>query len=313
MKSVSPEANLRFDGAARWQRPERRHLDAHRGFPPPVTTGDQLIDEAAPAGKLGEVARSAQDQGLVERDLQVVVVSLDGAVLMRLAGIVAAREHAVMGTEGLVALGDIGRGIGIEVPVSRREAVGAMFAGHPTEGPERVLEVLRQRREALPAEDHGGVLPTAVGQNEVIKAMLERLSRDRHAQLIGIGEVRQGHAARLGYLPEDHIAFRPVHGPPITDAPLQRAAHAVIRKGLRIAHLKVPQQGHGLNGRIALEDRQQHRFPHRLERVGHGAAPGGLSLRREAWIGVDTTGGAFAEPCTRGSSTLAMMKTVSHV
>jgi hypothetical protein len=42
--------------APRRQRFERRHLDARRGFPPPVATGDQLIDEAAPVGELGEVA-----------------------------------------------------------------------------------------------------------------------------------------------------------------------------------------------------------------------------------------------------------------
>jgi hypothetical protein len=124
--------------------------------------------------------------------------------------------------------------------------------------------------------------------------MLKRLSRDRHAQFVGVGEVRQGHAARFGRLAKDHIALRPMHGPPVTDTPLQRSTHAVVREGLRIGQLQVPQQGHGLNCGIALEDWHQRRFPHRLERVGHCAAPGGLSLRREAWIGVDTTGGAYS-------------------
>ncbi len=49
----------------------------------------------------------------------MVVVGLDRTVLMRLAGIVPAREHAVVGAEVVVAPGDIGGGIGMEVPVSR--------------------------------------------------------------------------------------------------------------------------------------------------------------------------------------------------
>ncbi len=42
-----------------------------------------------------------------------------------------------------------------------------------------------------------------------------------------VGEVRQGHAARFGRLAKDHIALRPMHGPPITDTPLQRSMHSV--------------------------------------------------------------------------------------
>jgi hypothetical protein len=145
VKSVSPEANLRFDGASRGQRPESCNLGANRVLPPSVTTGNQFVDEAAPFAEIGKVAGAPRDQGLVERNLQVVVVSLDRPVLMGLARIVAAREHAVMGAEGLVAPGDIGRGIGIEVPAGRREAVGAMFAGHAAEGPECVLQIRCQR------------------------------------------------------------------------------------------------------------------------------------------------------------------------
>lgn len=51
-----------------------------------------------------------------------------------------------------------------------------MFAGHTTEGPERVLEILGQRREALAAQHHGGMLPAAVGQDEVEEAVLQGLT-----------------------------------------------------------------------------------------------------------------------------------------
>lgn len=62
-------------------------------------------------------------------------------------------------------------------------------------------------------------------------------------------------------------------------------------KASGIGQLQVPQQGYGLNCGIALEDWHQRRFPHGLERVGHCAAPGGFSLRREAWTSVASTSG----------------------
>jgi len=117
VKSVSPKANLRFDGAPGGQRAQRRHLDAHRSFTTAVAAGHHLVDEAAPAGEIGEVARAAQDQALVESDLEVVVVGLDRPVLMRLTGVVAACQQAVVAAEALVPPGDVGGGLGVEVAV----------------------------------------------------------------------------------------------------------------------------------------------------------------------------------------------------
>lgn len=82
----------------------------------------------------------------------------------------------------------------------------------------------------------------------MVEAMRERSPSNRHAQATGIGEVGQGHAARLGRLTEDHVAFGAVQGAPVADSPLKRAAHAVIREGFGINQLKVSQQGDGLNG-----------------------------------------------------------------
>ena len=68
-----------------------------------------------------------------------------------------------------------------------------------------------------------------------------------------------------------------------------------------------------MNGRIAFEDRQQKRFPNRLERIRHGTPAGGLALRRKAGIRLEAAGSAFAEPCAGGSDTLAVLKAVGHV
>ena len=58
-----------------------------------------------------------------------------------------------------------------------------MLARDAAEGPERVLEVLGQRGEALAAEHDGGVLPAAVGQDEVVEPVRERRAGDGDAEL----------------------------------------------------------------------------------------------------------------------------------
>lgn len=102
-------------GAAGWQGLEDGRLDPECGLAAAIAPGDDLVDEVAPVGEAGEVARAAQDQRLVESGLEVAVVGLDGAVLVRLAGVVAAGRHAVVGAEGLVSPGDILGGLAVEV------------------------------------------------------------------------------------------------------------------------------------------------------------------------------------------------------
>ena len=77
-------------GAPGRQRPQRRRLGAQGSLAAAVAAGDELIDEAAPVGDIGEVTGAAQDQRLVERGLEMAVVGFHRAVLMRFAGIVAA-------------------------------------------------------------------------------------------------------------------------------------------------------------------------------------------------------------------------------
>lgn len=114
-----------------------------------VATADDLVDEAPPVSDVVEVERAAQDQRLVERGLEVAVVSLDRSVLVRLARIAAAGEQAVVGAEVVVALRDVLRRFRVEVAIRGGEAVGAVLAEDPAEGPERVLEVLGQGRTSV--------------------------------------------------------------------------------------------------------------------------------------------------------------------
>ena len=82
-----------------------------------VAATDDLVDEGAVDGERVEVARTAQQQGVLEGALEMAVRSLDGAVLMRLAAVVARRRHSVVRAQRGVALGGVLALIRIEVAV----------------------------------------------------------------------------------------------------------------------------------------------------------------------------------------------------
>jgi hypothetical protein len=69
-----------------------------------------------------------------------------------------------------------------------------------------------------------------------------------------------------------------VQGAPVAHAPFQCPSDAIIGKAIWVSHLQMPQQGHGLDSRITLEDHQQHWLPDRLERISNGAPVFGLAL-----------------------------------
>jgi len=66
-----------------------------------------------------------------------------------------------------------------------------MLMRRTADEPERVLQPFGERREALSALDHARVFPLRMSEREVIEPMREDKARHRHAQLSGIGEVRQ--------------------------------------------------------------------------------------------------------------------------
>ena len=82
------------------------HLDLDGCLAASVSAADEFIDQASPGGEVREVARAAQDQGLIKGDLEVIIVRLDGTVLMRFTWVVATGLHAIVGAEGGVAAGD---------------------------------------------------------------------------------------------------------------------------------------------------------------------------------------------------------------
>ncbi len=128
-----------------------------------IAPPDDLIDKATVGLERVKGARAAQQQRIHNRFLQMAMRALDCAVLMRQTRIVAARRHAVMGAQRLIASGEIRAGIAVEVAERGRQAVAAMLQRHGTERPQCVLQALGQGHKALAAEHDVRVLPAAEG------------------------------------------------------------------------------------------------------------------------------------------------------
>ena len=94
-------------GASRRQRSEYRALDVDARTQMAVAATDDLIDQGAVVGEGVEVTRAAQQQGVLKGALEMAVRSFDGAVLVRLAAVVARRRHVVVRTQCRVALGGV--------------------------------------------------------------------------------------------------------------------------------------------------------------------------------------------------------------
>ena len=133
------------------------------------------------------------------------VHALDGAVLVGDAGIVAARLHAIVGTQGIVAPGQVLTGVAIQIAEGSGEAVAAMLTWSTTERPESVLQPLGERDIALAAEHHVGMLEAGIGEPEVIEPVIERLTGDGDGKIGHVGEVGQAHASGLVHLAEDDL------------------------------------------------------------------------------------------------------------
>jgi hypothetical protein len=76
-----------------------------------------------------------------------------------------------MGTQLLVAPGEVLLGNAIEVAKRRRQAVAAMLFRHAAERPQRILQAFGERDKTLAAEHH--MLEARERQPEVVEPMIE--------------------------------------------------------------------------------------------------------------------------------------------
>ena len=113
-----------------------------------------------------------------------------------------------MGTQRLVARGQIRPRLLLEIAERRREAVAAVFLRYAAESPQGVLQTLGQSDEALAAQHHLGMLPAGERQTEVIEPVIERDTGDADAEIGHVGEVRQSLLTGRMLLAKDHLPLR---------------------------------------------------------------------------------------------------------
>ena len=203
-----------------------------------------------------------------------------------------------MVAERLVALGHILRLVLAQVAKRRRQAIGAVLARHTAEMPQRVLQALRQRREALAAQHHLGMGEARPGETEVVEHVGQRLTGYAHAKRLHAGEVGQTLPARLVLLAEDHILIVTVLGTPEADPPLQGPPHARVQLGMA-AH-QLLEHADRADARAVLQDRYDDGVEDIGQRVRPPPAPWLGLLVRKRWIGRHAVAGGSAEPRLRG-------------
>jgi hypothetical protein len=141
----------------------------------------------------------------------------------------------------------------------QRVAIGAKL-------PKRFLKTLGQGREALATLNGFDLLPDAVGHPEMIEMVGEGLTGQRHAEIAGIGKVRQGLVPGRMILAEDQVAIRSLGGSPMGNPALKRTQET-IGETVRMKAPKFLKQGRGLNTRNFTEQRHQILLPDLFEGI----------------------------------------------
>jgi hypothetical protein len=232
--------------ATRRQRPQLFHLLARLLGAIRVQLAEQVAEVLLVRLAAGEVATAAEQQLLVERALEAVVTLFDVAVLVAATGLDRLPFEAIVTQQRLVALRELGTR---RARWNRsREPIRAVNGRHATQLRQRVLQAIGQRLERLGEADRAR-LPVRVGQHEVVDQVIERLTRDGHAQIGHVREVGRAQPTRRVNLREEHLLRWTVRGPPHLDPSLKRAQLAV-RETTRMFALQLLEQRQRFQPRI---------------------------------------------------------------
>lgn len=226
-----------------------------------------VVQERLVIDGAGKVSTTTQQQRLLHGVFEMPVRRLGIAIFVGLPRLDLLACQAVMFQQALVTFREVAS---LRQIVHRTaHPVAAMPLGYATQLPQRVLQAHTQALEALgKTERHR--LPIRVGQHEVIDQMIEPLPRDGHVQTVHVREVRSAQPARMMNLAEVHLPPRPVRGPPLLDAPLQRPQLSLVKPSRILPQKPIP-QGLGLELGRLLQLRGHFR-PDLGERV-HARAP----------------------------------------
>jgi hypothetical protein len=181
----------------------------------------------------------------------------------------------------------------------------------PAERPQGILQPFGQGDEALATEHDMGVLKPAIGQPEVVEAMIERRSGNADTQLTHVGEVGKAGLAGFVGLAEDDLLLLAMNGPPGADPALQGAADSSPDFRVATQHLLEDRDRPHVGRRL------QHRHHFRLKYAGQGIRPAtaadSLLLRWKAGILLDAIGGRRAERRLGGGHGRGIGLTVLHI
>lgn len=182
----APRANPHRQPPERFKAP-RRQATQHgllllQPFAPRrVPLIEQFAQETLIRRSALEIARSPQHERLVDGVFETPVRLLDVAVLAPFSRLRLLRDQAVVGDQARIPP----RELLLLRKVVHRQAhpVGAMPSRNAAQFEQRLLQPLRQTLEALGKTDRRR-FPVRIGQHEVIKQMLERLTPDGHSQAV---------------------------------------------------------------------------------------------------------------------------------
>src|SRR5208283_1684150 len=128
-----------------------------------VLTTDDFVEERSIRGQILEVDRTAHQQRVPDRVLQVTVGTFDPAVLVRNTAVVARRFHAIVAAQSIVAAGEVLAGFMVEIAEGRRQTVAAMLERSAAECPQRVLQPFGECHVTLATQDDMNVLKARAG------------------------------------------------------------------------------------------------------------------------------------------------------
>ena len=266
------------------------------GFPgacePLIEPSYGLGDELAVGLQVGELAAATQQQALIEGALQATLARFDGAILVALARVVAARAQPVVGAQLTIACGELL--VLSKVVERRRQTVGAVFFGHAAGHPQCILQPASERLEALATEHHARMAPAAVRKGELVEPVGQRAPGHTHPERVGDREVRQPQPSGWVRLGEEDLALGTVLGTPLAHTALQGAQHRLVDTH-RVAPLQLLEKRHRHEPRCALEHRHHLGVPDLRQRVGAGAPVARWPLRGQHQARFDAPCAAHAD------------------
>lgn len=232
----------------------------------PVAFGDYLFDELHVLLAALEVTATAQQQRLIDDELDMSVGRFDVAIFVRAARIGMFAGAAVMLHQLAIALRQ--PGLGRMVVDRRAEAVGAMARRGSAELEEGLLRSLAERFEGLGETERDG-LDIGVGQHAVKQRVVESGSGDRDAERVHDGKVASGDLARVVDLREHDRLGWPRGASPVAHAAFEGASLG-FGEAARMLALQPVEKGYRTQLGLRLEPAADV-FPDILKGIGTGS------------------------------------------